>query len=120
MAAVMSRVMDTNRGTQGGSEKVGKYALLRYRYATPQTTEPMTATHPVHTAFALPAIRLLQDLLPSQYEACRDFVRDFAGSHMAHVQADSPRPLSEIGYREPQVEGPGAPKTWACWGDAVR
>ncbi len=119
-ATVMRTVMATDRGIDGGSETVGKYALLRYRFSTPMATDPMVATHPVHTAFALPALRLLQDLLPDDYAATLELVQRFAGSHMAHVIADTPRPLTEIGYREPHIEGPAAPKTWCEWVDAIR
>lgn len=116
---VMQRVMDTTRGTEGGSELVNGYALLRYRYHTPMAFDPMVARFPANTGFALPALRLLQAEMPDEYENCKTLVQMYAGSNLADVQAAKPYDINGIGYRFPR-EGSAWPKTVLEWVEAVR
>jgi len=115
---VAKRVMDTTRGVEGGSEMVGGYACLRYRFHT-TTGEPMTARFLGNTAFALPALRLLEPEMPHEYANCRELLQRFAGSSIADVAAGSPRPIEEIGYRDP-TRGPAAPKDDLEYLEALR
>jgi len=115
---IMQRVMDTTSGIEGGSEMINGYACLRYRFHT-NTGESMNAVFAVNTAFALPALRLLQVEMPTEYENCKEFVQRFAGSSIADVRADTPVPLDQIGYRFPR-EGPAWTKTILEWIEGVR
>lgn len=114
---VMQRVMDTS--PSGGSDLVNGFACLKYRYHTPTNTGPMFARFASNTAFALPALRLLQNELPAQYVNCREFVQRYAGSSMSDVAAGTPYDINQIGYRFPR-EGSAWPKTVLTWVEAVR
>lgn len=72
-----------------------------------------------NTAFALPALRMLEPEMPDEYRNCLELLQRFAGSSIADVAAGIPRPIVEIGYRDP-TRGPAAPKDDLEYVEALR
>jgi len=117
-AAIMTRVMDTDSGIDGGSELINGFPCLRYRFIR-DTGEPTYARFLSNTAFALPALRFLSSgSLKPVYEKVHSLISLYAGCEVYDVQADLPRPITQIGYRDPR-SGPAAPKVWAIWATEV-
>ena len=117
---VMKGVMLSHADIVGGSEEVGEFAMLRYRYHRQAKGEPMNAAYADLTAFAYPALRMLSFELNDQFWDLDQLMREYAGSSVEDVRNGTPRPLSEIGFRDSKVSGPAAPKVWAIWADAIR
>jgi hypothetical protein len=76
-----------------GSERVGNYRCVRYRYHTIQTDARFLA----NSAWLLPALRLLDHPL---YEQQSKLFQEYAGCYVHDVRMRTPRRIEDIGARD--------------------
>lgn len=101
-----------------GSDDVGGYRLLRYRYHTTTDRVRFLAS----TAWALPALRHLSNhsnWAEAQFKETTELMQLYAGSPIIAVANGTPTPIEQIGFRHPP-EGGAWTKTILAFLEAVR